>query len=103
MYNNTHFPYPVQGPAPPLLHKAGEVLDQCSKANSYAISFDDGPGQLSDELLDYLEEQQLKVTFFMNGDNWSCIYGKKAKKNVVCPSLCHAILCFLLYPPIESF
>ncbi|GJJ77303.1 peptidoglycan-N-acetylglucosamine deacetylase [Entomortierella parvispora] len=79
-YNNTHFPYAVQGPAPPPIHRAGAVLDQCTQVNSYAISFDDGPGQLSDELLDYLEDQHLKATFFMNGDNWSCIYGSDTQR-----------------------
>lgn len=73
-YNNTYFPYDISGPVPPTLYKPGQVLDRCTKANAYAISFDDGPGQLTDELLDALEEQNLQVTFFMNGDNWSCIY-----------------------------
>ncbi|KAG0378330.1 hypothetical protein BGX24_004148 [Mortierella sp. AD032] len=68
------FPYKVSGPTPPALHHPGQVLDSCTRPNSYAISFDDGPGQLTDELLDYLDEQGLKVTFFMNGDNWNCIY-----------------------------
>ncbi|KAG0212079.1 Carbohydrate esterase 4 protein [Mortierella sp. GBA30] len=73
-YNNTFFPYTVTGPAPPSLYRAGQILDSCTKPNSYAISFDDGPGQLTDELLDYLDIEDLKVTFFLNGDNWNCIY-----------------------------
>ncbi|KAF8917748.1 hypothetical protein BGZ52_013145, partial [Haplosporangium bisporale] len=73
-FNNTYFPYTVTGPAPPPVYTSGSILDSCTAPNSYAISFDDGPGQLTDELLDYLDEQQLKVTFFMNGDNWNCIY-----------------------------
>ncbi|KAF9995715.1 Carbohydrate esterase 4 protein, partial [Entomortierella chlamydospora] len=73
-FNNTYFPHTVTGPAPPSLYQPGQVLRRCTKPKSYAISFDDGPGQLTDELLDYLEEQQLQVTFFMNGDNWNCIY-----------------------------
>ncbi|KAI7831465.1 hypothetical protein BC939DRAFT_380678, partial [Gamsiella multidivaricata] len=54
--------------------RPGQILERCIRPNSYAISFDDGPGQLTEELLDYLDEQKLKVTFFMNGDNWNCIY-----------------------------
>lgn len=61
---------------PPPLYQPGEILDRCTQPRSYAISFDDGPGQLTDELLDYLEEHNLQVTFFMNGDNWDCIYRK---------------------------
>ncbi|KAF9579924.1 hypothetical protein BGW38_003612 [Lunasporangiospora selenospora] len=66
-----HFPYPISGPTPSPLHAPGRVLDMCSQSNSYAISFDDGPGQLTDELLDYLDEQKVKVTFFVNGKKWS--------------------------------
>ncbi|KAF9316977.1 hypothetical protein BG003_001359 [Podila horticola] len=51
---------------PPPVHQPGSVLDTCSTENTYAISFDDGPGQLTDELLDFLDEQNLKVTFFVN-------------------------------------
>ncbi|KAF9087968.1 Carbohydrate esterase 4 protein [Mortierella sp. AD031] len=69
-----------QGPVPPSLYKPGQVLDRCVKSNAYAISFDDGPGQLTDELLDALEEQNLQVTFFMNGDNWSCIYRPETQR-----------------------
>ncbi|KAF9121053.1 Carbohydrate esterase 4 protein [Mortierella sp. 14UC] len=79
-YNNTYFPYDIIGPVPPSLYKPGQVLDRCTKSNAYAISFDDGPGQLTDELLDALEEQNLQVTFFMNGDNWSCIYRPETQR-----------------------
>ncbi|KAI7819382.1 hypothetical protein BC939DRAFT_400467, partial [Gamsiella multidivaricata] len=58
----------------------GQVLNSCIKPSSYAISFDDGPGQLTDELLDYLNEQRIKVTFFMNGDNWNCIYRPESQR-----------------------
>ncbi|KAF9122930.1 Carbohydrate esterase 4 protein [Linnemannia schmuckeri] len=74
------FPYKVSGPTPPSLYHPGQVLDTCTRPNSYAISFDDGPGQLTDELLDYLDEQRLKVTFFMNGDNWNCIYRPESQR-----------------------
>ncbi|KAG0259554.1 Carbohydrate esterase 4 protein, partial [Linnemannia exigua] len=74
------FPYKVGGPTPPALNHPGQVLDSCTRPNSYAISFDDGPGQLTDELLDYLDEQGLKVTFFMNGDNWNCIYRPESQR-----------------------
>ncbi|ORY99746.1 hypothetical protein BCR41DRAFT_284764, partial [Lobosporangium transversale] len=54
--------------------RPGQVLERCITPNAYAISFDDGPGQLTDELLDFLDDQNIKVTFFMNGDSWNCIY-----------------------------
>ncbi|KAK3814826.1 MAG: hypothetical protein JOS17DRAFT_760268 [Linnemannia elongata] len=74
------FPYKVSGPTPASLYRPGQVLDSCTRPNSYAISFDDGPGQLTDELLDYLDEQRIKVTFFMNGDNWNCIYRPESQR-----------------------
>ncbi|KAF9923940.1 Carbohydrate esterase 4 protein [Linnemannia zychae] len=74
------FPYAVNGPTPVSQFHPGQVLDSCTRPNSYAISFDDGPGQLTDELLDYLDEQGLKVTFFMNGDNWNCIYRPESQR-----------------------
>ncbi|KAF9431213.1 Carbohydrate esterase 4 protein [Podila epigama] len=73
-FNKSFFPYTVVGPTPPPVYTSGSILQSCTRPNSYAISFDDGPGQLTDELLDFLDEQNLKVTFFMNGDNWNCIY-----------------------------
>ncbi|KAI1320791.1 Carbohydrate esterase 4 protein [Mortierella claussenii] len=79
-YNNTHFPYDITGPAPPSLYRPGQIVDRCIQKNSYAISFDDGPGQLTDELLDHLDEQQLKVTLFMNGNSWSCIYAPESQR-----------------------
>ncbi|KAF9149729.1 Carbohydrate esterase 4 protein, partial [Mortierella sp. AD011] len=78
--NLSRFPYPVTGPEPSSLYRPGQVLDSCVQSNSYAISFDDGPGQLTDELLDFLDEQRVKVTFFMNGDNWNCIYNPESRR-----------------------
>ncbi|GJJ71979.1 hypothetical protein EMPS_04336 [Entomortierella parvispora] len=79
--NLAHFPYPVSTSSTSQpLYQPGQILDSCVQPNSYAISFDDGPGQLTDELLDFLDEQGLKVTFFMNGDNWSCIYGQESQR-----------------------
>ncbi|KAK3824737.1 MAG: hypothetical protein J3Q66DRAFT_293469 [Benniella sp.] len=75
-----YFPYSVSGPVPPSLYHAGQVLNSCIQPKSYAVSFDDGPGQLTDELLDHLDEQNLKVTFFMNGDNWHCIYSPESQR-----------------------
>ncbi|KAF9109019.1 Carbohydrate esterase 4 protein [Mortierella sp. AM989] len=76
----SRFPYPVTGPRPYSPYRPGQVLDSCIRPNSYAISFDDGPGQLTDELLDFLNEQNIKVTFFMNGDNWNCIYSPESRR-----------------------
>jgi hypothetical protein len=55
---------------------------------------------LTDELLDYLDEQGLKVTFFMNGDNWNCIYRKYSLPIFLC-NLDYRH-CLLLLGPTKS-
>jgi peptidoglycan/xylan/chitin deacetylase (PgdA/CDA1 family) len=50
------------GPAPPI--------STCTKPGLAHISFDDGPYQYTDTLLDYLKEQRVPATFFVNSHNW---------------------------------
>ncbi|KAK9717744.1 hypothetical protein K7432_005964 [Basidiobolus ranarum] len=42
----------------------------CSVPGTFAVTFDDGPSVLTSGLLDYLQTQNVKATFFMNGLNW---------------------------------
>jgi len=42
----------------------------CSKTNTVALTFDDGPYQYSSELLTYLASQSVPATFFVNGNNY---------------------------------
>ncbi|KAG0227450.1 Carbohydrate esterase 4 protein [Actinomortierella wolfii] len=74
------FPYSVEGPLPPANYKPGDIITSCQQPSSYAISFDDGPGQLTDSLLDFLADQEVKVTFFLNGNNWNCIYRPETQR-----------------------
>ncbi|KAF9167810.1 Carbohydrate esterase 4 protein [Actinomortierella ambigua] len=74
------FPYPVDGPLPASRLQPGDIVYSCQQPSSYAISFDDGPGQLTDTLLDYLDDQDVKVTFFLNGNNWNCIYRPETQR-----------------------
>ncbi|KAJ4402048.1 hypothetical protein N0V91_007553 [Didymella pomorum] len=46
------------------------VRDRCTKAGSFALTFDDGPSVLTLGLLNYLNSQNVKATFFVNGLNW---------------------------------
>ncbi|KAI1319853.1 hypothetical protein EDD11_002847 [Mortierella claussenii] len=67
--------------ASPILHSTTELVKRdtlqpittCTVANSFAVTFDDGPGEHTHELLDYLKIKQLKVTFFVNGENYNLI------------------------------
>ncbi|KAF9176949.1 hypothetical protein BGZ51_009369 [Haplosporangium sp. Z 767] len=75
MINGTLFPYyTLTGEAPAPVGIAGKVYTTCVTPNTFSISFDDGPSEWTHELLDLLDKEQLKVTFFINGDNQACIY-----------------------------
>ncbi|KAI9239659.1 MAG: hypothetical protein BYD32DRAFT_359942, partial [Podila humilis] len=46
----------------------------CRMDNSIAITFDDGPFVFTSDLLDTLDRENVKVTFFVNGQNVGNIY-----------------------------
>ncbi|KAH7081987.1 hypothetical protein BKA63DRAFT_223896 [Paraphoma chrysanthemicola] len=46
------------------------VRDRCTKPGTFALTFDDGPSVLTTGLLNYLNAQNVKATFFVNGLNW---------------------------------
>ncbi|KAK3812935.1 MAG: hypothetical protein J3Q66DRAFT_412272 [Benniella sp.] len=50
------------------------IITTCTIPNTLAITFDDGPSRYTPDLLDYLNEEGVKVTFFMDGDNVDNIY-----------------------------
>lgn len=56
---------------------AAVVITQCTVANAFAVTFDDGPGAYTNELLDYLDIKKIKVTFFVNGQNYNNILDPK--------------------------
>jgi peptidoglycan/xylan/chitin deacetylase (PgdA/CDA1 family) len=49
----------------------------CSVAKTFAITFDDGPYKYTQQLIDYLDTEGIKATFFINGDNYGNIYDYK--------------------------
>jgi len=49
------------------------VVYNCN-TNDFAYTWDDGPYTHHNEILDAFDAANSKTTFFMNGDNWSCIY-----------------------------
>ncbi|KAF9380687.1 hypothetical protein CPB97_008196 [Podila verticillata] len=48
---------------------SGSIVKSCSMDNSIAITFDDGPFEYTNDLLDTLDRENVKVTFFVNGQN----------------------------------
>lgn len=45
------------------------IIEQCTVPGVIAITYDDGPGPYTDELLEILDTNQVKATFFVNGNN----------------------------------
>ncbi|KAG0333058.1 hypothetical protein BG000_009512 [Podila horticola] len=53
---------------------AGSIVKSCQIGNAIAITFDDGPFEYTNDLLDILDRENVKATFFLNGRNIGNIY-----------------------------
>ena len=51
----------------------GEITRQCLDENDWALTFDDGPSDVTDDLLDILRAKEAKASFFVVGNriSWS--------------------------------
>ncbi|KAF9371618.1 hypothetical protein CPB97_001848 [Podila verticillata] len=80
MINGTLFPYyTLTGEAPAPVGVPGMVYTTCKTPGTFSISFDDGPSIYTNGLLDLLAKENIKVTFFVNGNNQQCIYDPKVQ------------------------
>lgn len=65
-----------------VLAKRGETAVErttCTKKGTLALTFDDGPySPFTPSILDTLKKYNAKATFFVNGNNWQCIYNNAA-------------------------
>lgn len=75
---------------PLTLFNPGEVISRCKAPNTLALTFDDGPSHLTDQLLDLLDKHQVKATFFITG-------GKKGRGRIDDPSLPWASVLHRMY------
>jgi len=50
------------------------VYSTCSKGNTFALTFDDGPYSYGKDVVTNLNNNNAKGTFFVNGFNYGCIY-----------------------------
>ncbi|KAK4232192.1 chitin deacetylase [Podospora fimiseda] len=50
---------------------SGSIIYHCTVPGTVALTFDDGPFKYTSQLLDLLEANGARATFFINGDNWS--------------------------------
>ncbi|TFK17755.1 glycoside hydrolase/deacetylase [Coprinopsis marcescibilis] len=61
----------------PLSRRApAQVFTSCSVPNTVALTFDDGPYIYLNDVVDTLNREGVKGTFFFNGNNFACIYGE---------------------------
>ncbi|KAG8682463.1 Carbohydrate esterase 4 protein [Ceratobasidium sp. 395] len=66
-----------------LLHRAAaQVVTKCSKPNTVALTFDDGPYWYVYDISKALVAAGAKGTFFFNGNNFGCIYDADNMKRV---------------------
>jgi peptidoglycan/xylan/chitin deacetylase (PgdA/CDA1 family) len=59
----------VQPTETPVISFNLTTVTECTKPNSVALTFDDGPFRFTDRLLDILKVNNVKATFFVNGNN----------------------------------
>ncbi|KAG9106583.1 Carbohydrate esterase 4 protein, partial [Ceratobasidium sp. 392] len=61
--------------APKLDGRAGaSVITTCTQPKAVALTFDDGPYANTKKLVDLLDANGAKGTWFVNGNNFGCIY-----------------------------
>ncbi|KAI5449808.1 hypothetical protein NCC49_004020 [Naganishia albida] len=61
--------------APTQLQKRDvSVVERCVNQNQVALTWDDGPYQFEQDIANRLQDSGSKGTFFLNGNNWDCIY-----------------------------
>ncbi|KAG8955187.1 Carbohydrate esterase 4 protein [Tulasnella sp. 424] len=58
------------------------VYSKCTTANTVAITFDDGPYTWTTNIVNTLKQYNAKATFFVNGDNYQCIYTPDNEKRL---------------------
>jgi len=72
--------FPVESPIQ-MMKRApspGIVITKCSKPNTLALAYDDGPYQYTSQLVDILDKGGAKGTFFWTGTLYGCIYNQAA-------------------------
>jgi len=71
------------GLATAMAVSAGKIF-HCKQKNSLALTFDDGPYEYTNELLDTLNKNGMKATFFINGENyWKDLKSSTSKQKVI--------------------
>jgi len=77
-------PVPEPEPVPTdavagLFKRAGVTFSSCTVPNTAALTFDDGPYHYMTDIGNMLNNAGAKGTFFLNGNNWDCIYNYQSQ------------------------
>ncbi|KAF9534020.1 carbohydrate esterase family 4 protein [Crepidotus variabilis] len=59
-----------------------QVVTNCVKPNTVALTFDDGPWIYLQDISNTLKAANATGTFFFNGNNWGCIYDQDMSARV---------------------
>ncbi|TFK33661.1 carbohydrate esterase family 4 protein [Crucibulum laeve] len=60
--------------APHEKRARAQVISHCTVPNTIALTFDDGPHVYLRDIVNILDSNGAKGTFFFNGENYGCIY-----------------------------
>ncbi|KAJ3040083.1 hypothetical protein HK097_002650 [Rhizophlyctis rosea] len=60
--------------SPPTSSGPAKVIERCTQAGTMAVTFDDGPFEYTQSLINQFNAAGFKTTLFVNGNNWGCIY-----------------------------
>ncbi|GAA97177.1 carbohydrate esterase family 4 protein [Mixia osmundae IAM 14324] len=50
------------------------VYSTCTTSGTFALTYDDGPYLYESKIVSYLNAHNVKASFFLNGNNYGCIY-----------------------------
>jgi peptidoglycan/xylan/chitin deacetylase (PgdA/CDA1 family) len=65
-----------------LQARAPKAVTKCTKPNTVALTFDDGPYIYQKTIVDTLNSKKAKGTFFLNGNNYGCIYSSANRASI---------------------
>ncbi|KAG8724191.1 Carbohydrate esterase 4 protein [Ceratobasidium sp. 428] len=72
---------PVESPELEIRAPA-QVITKCTQPKTVALTFDDGPYVNTKKLVDLLDKNGAKGTWFFNGNNYGCIYNSENAASV---------------------
>ncbi|KAJ7595330.1 carbohydrate esterase family 4 protein [Mycena floridula] len=59
-----------------------KIIKTCTQPKTVALTFDDGPYKYMSDIVNTLSSKDAHGTFFLNGDNWSCIFDNSGPADV---------------------